>query len=84
MCFTASPHLVILRNEVTKNLKTFYNMKAGGQAPSGFYDLKTKTKNYFCAAASLRSRRCRTSSLLGWMSPAFVSAHLVATGPKIS
>ena len=42
MCFTASPHLVILRNEVTKNLKTFNNTKAGGQASSGFYDLKPK------------------------------------------
>ena len=40
-----APHLAILRNEVTKNLKTFNNTKAGGQAPSGFYDLKTKIEN---------------------------------------
>ncbi len=36
------------------------------------------------SAASLRSRRWRTSSLLGWMSPALVSAHLVNSGPTSS
>ena len=43
-------------------------------------------KSYFpaCTAASLRSRRCRTSSLLGRMSPALVSAHLVMSGPTSS
>ena len=36
------------------------------------------------ADASARSRRRRMSSLLGRMSPALVSAHLVITGPSIS
>lgn len=39
---------------------------------------------FFLAAASLSARRLATSAGMGLISPAFVSAHLVASGPNSS